>query len=71
MLCNEKVRKRYVLLCETVNAFIGAFCYFKIHFYPSGPFNSMETMLKSLNVLFGLSPVWNRYPMGGHMKGTT
>ena len=59
------------LLCETSNAFIGAFCYFKIHFHPSGLFKSIKTMLKSLHVLLGLSPVWNCYPMGGHKKGTT
>ena len=62
------------LLCETSNAFIGAFCYFKIHFHPSGPFKSIKTMLKSLHVfiiLLGLYPVWNCYPKGGHKKGTT
>ena len=30
------------LLCETSNAFIGAFCYSKIHFLPSGPFKSIK-----------------------------
>ena len=59
------------LLCETSCAFIGAFCYSKIHFRPSGPFKSFKTMLKSLHVLLGLSPVWNYYPNGGHKKGTT
>ena len=39
------------LLCETSNAFIGAFCYSKIHFHPSGPFKSIKTMLKPLHVL--------------------
>ena len=58
-------------LCETSNAFIGAFCYSKIHFHPSGPFKSIKTMLKSLHALLGLSPVWNCYPKGGHKKGTT
>ena len=71
MLCNGKVRKRYFLLCETSNAFIGAFCYSKIHFHPSGPFKSIKKMLKSLNVLLGLSPVWNRYQKGGSKEGTT
>ena len=47
------------------------FCYSKIHFHPSGPFKSIEIMLKSLHVLLGLSPVWNCYPKGGHKKGTT
>ena len=28
----------------------------------SGPFKLIKTMLKSLQVLLGLSPVWNRYP---------
>ena len=59
------------LLCVTSNAFIGAFCYSKIHFHPSGTFKSIKTMLKSLHVLLGLSPVWNCYPMGGHKKVTT
>ena len=59
------------LLCETSNAFIGAFCYSKIIFHPSGPFKSIKTMLKSLHVLLGLSSVWNCYPKGGHKKGTT
>ena len=59
------------LLCETSNVFIGAFCYSKIHFHPSGPFKLIKTMLKSLHVSSGLSPVWNRYQMGGNKKGTT
>ena len=40
-------------------------------FHLSGPFKSIKTMLKSLHVLLGLSPVWNCYPKGGHRKGTT
>ena len=52
------------LLCEISNAFIGAFSYSKSHFYPSGSFKSIKTMLKSLHVLLGLSPVWNCYPKG-------
>ena len=59
------------LLCETSNAFIDAFCYSKIHFHPPGSFKSIKTMLKSLHVLLGLSPVWNRYQNGGNKKGTT
>ena len=55
--------------CETSNAFIDAFCYSKIHFHQSGPFKLIKTMLKSLHVLLGLSPVWNRYPKGSHTKG--
>ena len=55
-----------VLLCETFNAFIDAFCYSKIHFHPSRPFKSIKTLLKSLHVLLGLSQVWDRYPKGGH-----
>ena len=54
---------------ETSNAFIDAFCYSKIHFYHSGPLKLIKTMLKSLHVLLGLFPVWNRYPKGSHMKG--
>ena len=41
----------------------------KIHFHQSGPFKLIKTMLKYLHVLLGLSPVWNRYPKGSHMKG--
>ena len=70
MLCNGNVRKRYVL-CETSNAFIGAFCYSKIHFHPSGPFKSIKILLTSRHVLLGLSPVWSCYPKGGQKKGTT
>ena len=55
------------LLCETSNAFIDAFCYSKIHFPPSRPFKPINTMLKSLHVLLGLSPVWNRYPKGDYL----
>ena len=58
-------------LCETSSAFIDAFCYCKIHFHQSGPLKLIKTMLKSLHVLLGLSPVWNRYPKGGHKKGAT
>ena len=57
MLCTGNVRKRYVLLCEIYNAFVGAFFYSKIHFRPLGPFKSIKTMLKSLHVLLGLFPV--------------
>ena len=63
--------KDMFLLCEPSNAFIGAFCFSKIHFHPSGPFKSIKIMLKSLHVLLGLSPVWYCYPKGGHKKGTT
>ena len=59
------------LLCETSNAFIDPFCYSKTHFHPSGPFKSIKTMLKSLHVLLGLSPVRNRYQQGGNKKGTS
>ena len=71
MLGNGNVRNDMFLLCETSNAFIGAFCYSKIHFHPSGPFKSIKTMLKYVHVLLGLSPVWNCYPKGGHKKGIT
>ena len=54
------------LLCETSNTL-----QYKIHFHPSGPFKSIKTMLKSLHVLLGLSPVCNCYPKGGHKKGTS
>ena len=58
-------------LCETINVFIDAFCNLKIHFYKLGPFKLIQTMLKYLHILLGLSPIWNRYPKGSHMKGAT
>ena len=39
------------LLCETSNAFIGAFCYSKIHFHPSGPFKSIKTIFEIFTCL--------------------
>ena len=64
MLAMAMYENDMLLLCETSSAFIGAFCYSKIQIYPSGPFKSIKTMLKSLHVLLGLSPVWNCYPKG-------
>ena len=58
-------------LCETINVFIDAFYCSKIHFHQLGPFKLIKTMFKSLHVLLGLSPVWNRYPKGSHKKGAT
>ena len=71
MLYNCKYENDMFSLCETSNAFIGAFRYYKIPFHPSGPFKSIKTMLKSLHVLLGPSPKWNRYPKGDHKKETT
>ena len=51
--------------------FIDAFCYSKIQFHQSGPFKLIKIMLKSVNVLLGLSQVWNRYPKGSHTKEAT
>ena len=48
-------------LFETINMFIDAFCYSKIHCYQLGPFKLIKTMLKSSHVLLGLAPVWNRH----------
>ena len=56
--------KDMFLLCETSNAFIGTFCYSTIDFHPSGPFKPIKTMLKSLHVLLGLSPLWNLLSKG-------
>ena len=67
-----KYEKDMFSLCETSNAFIDAFCYSKIRFHQSGPFKLIKTKLKSLH-LFGLSPLWNRNPMGSigysHKRG--
>ena len=46
-----KYENDMVLLCETKNVFIGAFCNSKIHYHQSGAFKLIKTMLKSLNVL--------------------
>ena len=69
-LCNGNVQDDMLILCETSNAFIGAFCYSK-SIHPSGLFKSIKTMLKYLHVMLGQSPVWNCYPKGGHKKETT
>ena len=64
MLAMPMYENDMFLLCETFNAFIGPFCYSKINFHLPGPFKLIKTMLKSLHVLLGLSPVWNFYPKG-------
>ena len=50
-------------LCETTNVFIDAFCDSQTNFYQ---FNLIQTIVKSLHVLLGLSLVWNRYLKGSH-----
>ena len=70
-VCFAKYENDIFLLCDTSNAFIGAFGYSKIHFHPSGPFKSIKTMLKFLHILLGLSPVLNRYHKDDNKKGTT
>ena len=42
-------------MCLLVNI-----CYFKIHFHQLGLFKLIKTMLKSLNVLLGLSPALSK-----------
>ena len=66
-----KYEKDMLSLCETINVFIDAFGYYKIHFHLLGPFKLIKAMLKSLTVLLGLSPVWNPYQKGSHKKGAT
>ena len=51
-------------LCETTNVLIDAFSYSKIHFHQFGSFKLIKNNVKSLNVMQGLSQVWNRYPKG-------
>ena len=46
-----KYENDMLLLCETTNVFIDAFCNSKVHFHQLGPFKLMKTILKSLNVL--------------------
>ena len=53
-------------LCETIDVFVDAFCYSKIHFHQLGPFKLIKTVLKYSHVLLGLSPVWNRYLKGSY-----
>ena len=43
--------------------FIDAFCDSQTNFYQ---FNLIKTIVKSLHVLLGLSPVWNRNLKGSH-----
>ena len=57
MLCNGNVRKRYVCYVRHPMQLLVLF--------------AIKTMLKSLHVLLGLSPVWNCYPKVDHKKGTT
>ena len=45
--------------------FIDAFCDSKTHFHQ---FKLIKTMVKSLHVLLGLSPVWNLYLKDCHKK---
>ena len=61
-----KYGRDMLLLCETINVFIDGFRNSRIHFHQLGPFKLIQTMLKSLNILQGLSPVWNHYPNGSH-----
>ena len=46
-----KYENDMLLLCETTNVFIDAFCNSKIHFHQLGLFKLIKTILKSLNVL--------------------
>ena len=43
-----KYENDMLLLCETTNVFIDAFCNSKIHFHQLGRFKLIKTMLKSL-----------------------
>ena len=43
-----KYENDMLLLCETTNVFIDAFCNSKIHFHQSGPLKLIKTMLKSI-----------------------
>ena len=61
-----KYENEMLSLCESTNVFIDVFCNSKIHFHDLEPFKLIKTMLKSLNVLKGLAPVWNHYPKGSH-----
>ena len=47
------------------------FCYSKPHSHQLGSFKLIKTMLKSLNDLYGLSPVLNHYPKGSHKTWAT
>ena len=66
-----KYENDMLLLCETNNVLNDDFCSSKIHFHQLGSFKKIKTMLKSLNVLQGLSPVWNHYPKGSHNTSDT
>ena len=51
--------------------FLMLFSYFKINLHQLGLFKLIKAMLKSLHVLLGLSPVWNRYPKGSNNTWVT
>ena len=46
-----KYENDMLLLCETTNVFIDAFCNSKINFHRLEPFQLVKTILESLNVL--------------------
>ena len=62
---NEKIGCCYV---RQPNVFIDAFS-IRNPFHQLGPFKCNKTVLKSLYVLLGLSPVWNRYQRLVSRKG--
>ena len=69
--CTKTVSFRYVRHPMPLFMLFMLFCHSKIQFHQSEPFQMIKTMLKSFHVLLGLSPVWGRYPNGGHTTGAT
>ena len=61
MLSIAKCENDMLSLCGTIDVLIDAFCDPKTHIHR---FKSMKTMMKSLHVLLGLSPVWKHYLKG-------
>ena len=50
---------------------VGVICLSKIDFHQSGLLKLIKTMLKSIHVLLGLTPVWSSYPKANHTTGAS
>ena len=46
------------------------FCYIKIHFHQLGLFILIKNIVETFKCLYGLYPVWNRYPKGSQNTWT-
>ena len=64
MLYNCKLRKQYIFVMETSNAFMHALCHLKALLNQRGPLELIKTMLKSFHIVLDLSKVLNSYLKG-------